>query len=280
MNDRRYYSARTGKGEREKPDLPMLCRLLRADYKRLVQDGYFDQAFGYYDGGNYVEGTLGADIGAAMFRRLSKSNLWPIEKRSQTYSEEDLFDVMEFLHDCAAKRIVIQEPFSGVLLPLVTMDSEAGRADFRSAMNAILRDYRNGYQVSEDGEILALGEEHMQPLLEQELPEYDPENVDSRVKAAVRKFRHHTPTLEDKQEAVRQLADVLEFLHPKLEGLLPSKEENELFMIANKFGIRHHRADQKTEYDKEIWLDWIFYCYLNTIHVSVNLLKRAEESSQ
>ena len=280
MNDRRYYSARTGKGERGKPDLTMLRRLFLADYKRLVQDGYFDQVFGYHDGRNYVEGTLGADIGAEMFRRLGKSDLWPIEKHSQTYSEEDLFDVMEFLHDCAAKRIVIQEPFSGVPLPLVTMNSEAGRADFRSAMDAILRDYRNGYQVSEDGEVLALGEEHMQPLLEQELPEYDPENVDSRVKAAVRKFRHHTPTLEDKQEAVRQLADVLEFLHPKLEGLLPSKEENELFMIANKFGIRHHTADQKTQYEKGIWLDWIFYCYLNTIHVSVNLLKRAEESSQ
>ena len=280
MNDRRYYSARTGKGEREKPDLPMLRRLFLADYKRLDQDGYFDQAFGYYDGSRRVEGTLGADIGAEMFRRLGKSNLWPIEERSGSYSEEDLFDVMELLHDYAAKRIVIREPFSGVLYPLVTMDSEAGGADFRSAMNATLRDYRDGYELSEDGEILSLGAAEMRALLEQELPQYDPKNVESRVKAAVRKFRHHTPSLEDKQEAVRQLADVLEFLRKKLEGVLPSKEENELFTIANSFGIRHHRTDQKTQYDKGIWLDWIFYCYLNTIHVSVNLLKRAEDISE
>lgn len=90
----------------------------------------------------------------------------------------------------------------------------------------------------------------------------------------MRRFRYHTASLEDKHQAVRQLADVLEFLRPKLEELLPSSDENELFKIANTFGIRHHRADQRTDYDADIWLDWIFCCYLNTIHTTLALLKR------
>jgi hypothetical protein len=73
---------------------------------------------------------------------------------------------------------------------------------------------------------------------------------------------------------VRQLADVLEFLRPKLKGTLHSKDEDDLFRIANNFGIRHHNPKQKTKYDEQVWLDWIFYCYLNTIHTTVALLKR------
>ena len=70
----------------------------------------------------------------------------------------------------------------------------------------------------------------------------------------------------------------LEFLRPKVEKILPSKDEGELFLIANALGRRHHNPKQKTEYDGEIWLDWIFYCYLNTIHTATKLLKRAEAS--
>lgn len=279
MNEREYYSSRSGKRHAQRPDLAMFLRLFRSDYLRFREDGYFNRAFGYQDGWNYVPGTLGDDIEAEMFRRLGRAGLWPIEQKCESYSEDDLFDVIEFLHEFAATN-VIQKEIGGEVISMIGPNPIAGRRDFREAINLLLRDYRDGYQLSEDGEVRALGPEDMRPLLEQELPEYDPENVDSRVKAAVRKFTHHTPTLEDRQEAVRQLADVLEFLRKKLEGILPSKEENELFTIANSFGIRHHRTDQKTQYDKGIWLDWIFYCYLNTIHVSVNLLKRAEDSSQ
>ena len=279
MNDRRYYSIRTGREPRSL-DLVMLLQLFGILYSDFTQKGLFCEAFGYncVDDGP-VPGKLGGDIDGVIQLRLRKAALWPVEPLLSSYKEDDLFDMVEFLHDIVSKpKRRSWHQFCG--WHYSDFNSTAGRQAFRTEVNQLLRDYRDGYELSDDGEILALGDEHMRPLLEQELPEYDPENVGSRVEAAVLKFRHHTPTLEDKQEAVRQLADVLEFLHKKLEGLLPSKEENELFMIANKFGIRHHRADQKTEYDKEIWLDWILYCYLNTIHVSVNLLKRAEESSQ
>ena len=269
-----YYSARTGKNPYSgKLDLPLLRRLFGDIYGRFSEKEYFEEAFGYYRFGTQeAAGKLGRDIEAHILRATGKPDLWPIEERHKSYSEDDLFDVIEFLYDCVSER---DRGFT-----YASYSTYRGRQAFRAEINSLLCDYGDGYELSEDGEVRALGAEEMRPLLDQELPEYDPEHVNSRVLAAFRKFRHHTPSVEDKHEAVRQLADVLEFLRDKLKGVLPSKEENELFMIANTFGIRHHRADQKTQYDKEIWLDWFFYCYLNTIHVSVNLLKRAEATAE
>lgn len=262
----------------EKPDLSMLCRLFYSMFDRLSKSGYFDEAFGYRDQSNDpVEGTLGPDIGAEMFRRLKKTDLYPIHRRYQFYSEDDLFDVIEFLYDCVSKH---ERGTTEHGMLYERFNADAGRQEFRLEINDLLRDYGDGYELSEEGEILSLGAEEMRPLLEQELPQYDPENVDSRVQSAVHRFRYHTASAEDKREAVSQLANVLEFLRPKLKGVLPSKDEGDLFNIANNFAIRHHNPAQKTQYDEGIWLDWIFYCYLNTIHVSVNLLKRAEENSQ
>ena len=60
---------------------------------------------------------------------------------------------------------------------------------------------------------------------------------------------------------------MLEYLRPKMKTLLTKSDENDLFNIANNFGIRHHNAKQKTSYDTAIWLSWMFYFYLATLHV-------------
>ena len=97
----------------------------------------------------------------------------------------------------------------------------------------------------------------------------------ARVEAAIHKFRRHRSSIEDRRDAVRDLADVLEYLRPKLKEVLVSKDEQDLFNIANNFGIRHHREGQKTDYDKAIWLSWVFYFYLATIHAAVRLIEKS-----
>jgi len=82
--------------------------------------------------------------------------------------------------------------------------------------------------------------------------------------------------LDEKKDAIRDLADVLEYLRPRLKDVLSSKDENDLFNLANNFGIRHHNANQKTDYDKEIWYPWMFYYYLATIRACISLLRKAE----
>jgi hypothetical protein len=40
---------------------------------------------------------------------------------------------------------------------------------------------------------------------------------------------------------------------------------NRRFELANRFGIRHNDDKQKTDYDPALWLEWMFFYYLNTI---------------
>ena len=56
--------------------------------------------------------------------------------------------------------------------------------------------------------------------------------------------------------------------------MLNNKDEKALFNIANNFGIRHHNDKQQTNYDPAIWLSWMFYFYLSTIHAVVRMIEK------
>ena len=227
-----------------------------------------------------IAGKLGSDIEAAMFWKLRKTELWPIQNKCDFYSEDDLFDAIEFLHDCVSKPVDgWRHTFNDCGWHYRTFSQDTGRQEFRDEINELLRDYKDGYELSEEGEILALAEPGLEPLLQAHLPEYDPKNVETRVNAAVRKFRNRHSSPDDRRDAIRDLADVLEFLRPKLKEVLTKQDENDLFNIANNFDIRHHNDKQKANYDKPIWYSWMFYFYLATIQASVRLIKKQEESS-
>ena len=46
--------------------------------------------------------------------------------------------------------------------------------------------------------------------------------------------------------------------------------------LANNFGIRHHNDQEKTAYDTSLWLSWMFYFYLATIHVVLRKHQQGE----
>lgn len=54
--------------------------------------------------------------------------------------------------------------------------------------------------------------------------------------------------------------------------MLQSKDEADLFHLANNFGLRHHNESQKTDYDAAIWLSWLYYYYLATIHATTRMI--------
>ncbi len=163
-------------------------------------------------------------------------------------------------------------------------DRASGKAEYREKLNRLLRAYDSGFEITEMGEVVSVPPTGFEPLMSVEVPGSDDINVGSRVDAAITKFRRHRSSIGDRKDAVRDLADVLEFLRPQLKDVLLSKDEQDLFNIANNFGIRHHRAGQKVGYDKAIWLSWIFYYYLATIHAAVRLIERSktdhEQNSQ
>lgn len=51
-------------------------------------------------------------------------------------------------------------------------------------------------------------------------------------------------------------------------------DESALFNIANNFWIRHNNRKQKLDYDDEVWLRWMFYVHLSTIHTVLRIKAR------
>lgn len=274
---RHYYSVRTGRNPLSGGfNLGAMLHLFRELFIYFEDEGYFQEALGYWcvDAG-FIAGNLGRSIEGALLLSLRKENLAPIRERIAFYTEEDLFDVIEFLHDHCSKPIVRHyHSYSNCGWHCDQFDRNAGRVEFRGKINELLEPYEKGFELSETGEVLALGNLSLAPLHEAPLPTSDADNVSARVAGAQAKFRRHRSTFSDRRDAIRDLADVLEFLRPQLDRVLTNKDDAALFNIANNFAIRHHNEKQQGTYDKAIWYSWIFYFYLATIHAAVRLIEK------
>jgi len=276
---RNYYSVRTGKHPTGgKIDLPALQKLTLAVYQQFEHKDYFQEAFGFecVDAG-YIEGAVGHDIEAFIFHQLRKDDLWPIPGNIKRFSEDDIFDVIELLYD------KISLPVSGEYhawndcgFHYDTFDKPAGQSKFREEINEILNEYAEGYQLQNNGEITTLPPQGLQDLETAPFPPGDEGAIQRRVQVAIDKFRRRGITPEERRDAVRDLADVLEYLRPKAKTVLNSKDENDLFNLVNNFGIRHHNKKQKTDYDTSIWLSWMYYYFLGTIHAVTRLIQKRD----
>ena len=136
--------------------------------------------------------------------------------------------------------------------------------------------------MTEQGLVLALGAGGLQHILSAEIVPYDEANVDSKVRNAIAKWRNRHLALSDKRDAIRELADVFEWLKKtkNLAAVLDGKDESAIFDLANNFAIRHHNPKQKSNYDRAIWYSWIFHFYLATYHASIRLLIKREKGKK
>ena len=271
---RQFYSLRKGtnpnlKGLPLKEVLGLFGRL----YSQLYEEGYFHEAFGFtcVDMGDLAGKVKDPEL--EMLLNIRKAGLWPPHERVTHYSEDDLFDVIEFLH------LYVSMPIDGTMHPYnqcgmhwETFNRALGQAEFRERINKLLGHYENRYELSAEGEVLQKPEAGFEPIFNADLPSTD-QNVTSRINSAVLRYRRHGSTLDDRRQAVRDLADVFEYLRPRVRTLLTKADENDLFNIANNFGVRHHNDKQRTAYDTGIWLSWMFYFYLSTIHVVLRKLE-------
>jgi hypothetical protein len=281
MRNKPYYSVRTGKNPlADSFDLDTVRTLFRNVFIHFEDEGYFQEALGYVcvDTG-FTSGTLGQDIEGVLLIELRKKNLTPIRAKIESYTEDDMFDMIEFLYENCSKPIERHwHSWSECGWHCSTFEREPGKSEFREKTNKILALYDKGYELSNDGEILSLADTGLDALFEAPLPTVDQQNVSVRVEVARTKFRRYRSSMDERRDAIRDLADVLEYLRPQLKQVLTKEDESDLFNIANNFGIRHHRQGQKTDYDKPIWYSWLFYYYLATIHAAVRLIERSRSS--
>lgn len=277
MKRKQYYLQRNGKIDNSPLlDLTLLKRLFLPIYNQLFREDYYQKSFGFYcvDQGE-VHGILGSDINTAVFFNIRKDNLWPIHDNIETYSEDDLFAIIEFLHDHCSKPLQGNyHSWNDCGWHYSTFDDQLGQKEFRDKVNILLGDYSTGFEISSTGEILNLPDSNLSSLLDAILPSSDEENINNKVNVAVSKFRKHKASLDDRKNALRELADVMEYLRPDIKETLMSNDEKDIFNIANNFGIRHHNQNQKVKYDKAIWYSWMFYYYLATIHASLRLIEK------
>ncbi len=275
--DRHYYSERlTGTPTQGRIDRANLNPMLKMYLQSLIRNGYFQGVFGHHcpDDG-FIPGSLGIDLHTGLMLRLKNPNLWPCPDNIENWSENEVFDVIEFCYDNVAKPIDRTEhKWDNCGWHVKSSDQDLGRNEFRAKMNDFLNSYDRGFTLSERGEILLLLEPELNSLIQSPVASSDEVNIVNRVHAASQKFRRHRPSAETQRDAVRDLFDVLEFLRPKAKDVLNRKDMNDLFEIANRFGIRHHTADQQTSYDLDVWLPWMFHYCLATIHAILSILDK------
>ena len=101
-----YYSQRRGTNPNLKGlPLPDIIDLFLRVFAQLQDDGYFHEAFGFECvDADHIDGRV-RDVELEMLLSIGKKGLWPIHKTASTYSEDDFFDILEFLYQHVSKPI-------------------------------------------------------------------------------------------------------------------------------------------------------------------------------
>jgi hypothetical protein len=274
VRDREYYAQRIGHvGSLSFEQIKTLFREILDD---LVREDYLIEATGFKYGDEIHHGIWGKDVPAFILKHLKMEDIWPFGKNLRRYDESTFFSVVEFIYDYVSKTV----PKRGAK---PSFEKEPAQRMYLKRVNEILNlrtihMIEDGvrrkivYELSDDGEIREKAQEGFEKLIE-EMPETgDPENIDEKIHYAKSRFLRYGATLEEKKDAVRTLGDVLEFLR-KSDIRMPKSDDSDLRNILNNFSIRHHNKEQKGEYTKSVWYEYMFYLFLTSINV---LLKMRE----
>lgn len=273
-----YFSERSGKVP-EHLSFDHLKRSIDIIYRKLNADGYFQNAFGYdcIDAG-YVSGEIKIGLHEQLILDFGErgEHMIPTTENILSLDRDTLFDLIEFLHNHIAKpKDFSNHNYNNCGLHVITASKKEGQREWRIEINKFLIRLDSPFRITEGGVIETLPtSEGLRNLVDSSTSYGDVDNIDRKVERACRLFLGHNSTIDNKKDAIRELADVLEFLRKEVKNQIFSKEENEIFIIANSFGIRHHNDLQKTEYDKESFYPWIFYAYLNTIDLLARLKRK------
>jgi hypothetical protein len=269
---KQYWSQR--KGLTAKYNFSDIKIAIKAIIDDFTSRCYFQEYYGYdcVDAeNNFSPGRAGKDISNFVLTRIKRRLEWPLNIES--FDKDTLFDIIELYHD------TISFPVKGHNHEYMqcgwhysSFDTIKGQEEYRKEINEMLADYENGYELNNDGQIVLLLTPGLTELTLAEIPTEDSEEtrIKNRIEWAVKKYRDRHSTIIDRREAVRELADVLEYLKPTLQSEMLTADEKALGNIANNFTIRHNNKSQKEEYSLP-WLSWIFYLYLSTIHLCLRL---------
>ena len=268
---KKYYAERHG----------LLTKQLQIDFDELLQ--YFIQVYKYFCDKEYFEvatkgvwrqitytqdfeqilpPSLQPSPEVYFATRLQNKEVWPIWQYLEGYDEPTLFSVIEILYD----HIGVYD------YEINEFESEAPKAEFAEQVNNILRAYKEGYYLEPtNGFIMQIPNGALREQLEYDGSDL-PDTVYDQLVTATEMYYRFDANLERKKKAINILADILESEREEVKDVLnaeyeiPKNEHDKLiFNIVNGYNIRHNRVDQKSDYSKEIWYDWMMQYYTSVI---------------
>ena len=278
---RDYFSFRNGK-QSSTISLEHVVKIITIRYNEFKNKGYFQYYFGFdcVDAG-FVPGQTSLTLEDQLILTFgSKDRFLPILENSGKSDLFSLFDLIEFLYDHSVKPIKpkIHDWYDcGIHVDFKNVNIHLGKYEWREEVNNYLPYLESPYTLNKDGKIIEIASsEGLQHLINHNVSHDAAETIDDRVKHACSLFLKGSSTINNKRDALKNLADVLEHLRDDIKSYTPNKVEKRLFEIANTFGIRHHNEKQSIDYNQEIYFYWIFYSYLSVI----DLLGRLKKSNK
>lgn len=269
---RPYWSERRSGSPGTQASLQTAVRQFIDTVNQLEDRGYFENAFSK----GCVEDPCEIDPSSLIEQAIGVPGLWPLEADCLAQNTDTFYDVVEVLHDLVARpRTRRAYDHAGRCWHYGGFSPETGRVLYRWRVNALLDRSDLGLRLADEGEdigrLVAVADPARADLLRTMAARED--TTGDQVRHAIKLYRGRQADEHDKRSAVVALYGVLEERRRLIKAELLSKDENDLFMIANNFAIRHQNEQQKHDYSVE-FLDWIFWWYLATIELTDRLLAR------
>ncbi|MEU6225274.1 hypothetical protein [Streptomyces sp. NPDC047042] len=242
------------------------------EFARLIGDfaenGYLVESFGQYCVDDHADLP---DASEVIEGRLGTPGLWPLAP--QTWDVDTFYGLTEVFHYLASRpRRRHPHSFDNCGWHYSEFDNRPARILYRWRANRLLREAGIEYELAAEGEdlgrLVAVTDDARSELVHRALHD-SPPDITAGVHHAIALFRGRGTSAESKRSAIFNLARVLEERRALIKEHL-GKDEGALFEIANRFDLRHRRADQRGDYD-EAFLDWIFWWYLATVELTNEL---------
>ncbi|MFG3172921.1 hypothetical protein [Streptomyces sp. NPDC048200] len=267
---RPYWPQRQGRGLSHDGSTP---RDTRRDFARMISDfaenGYLVHEFGQecVDDPNELP-----DASELIDRRLGIPNLWPLTP--EAWDQDTFFGLIEVFHDLVSRpRTRYFHNWDNCGWHHSDFHTGPARILYRGKVNPLLREAGIEYELAAEGDdlgrLVAVTDDARSTLVHRALTKSAPD-ITTRIRHAVALFRGRDTSVESKKSAIVTLAGILEERRALLKDEL-GKDEGALFEIANRYDLRHRKADQRGDYD-EAFLDWIFWWYLATVELTNRLV--------
>jgi hypothetical protein len=187
------------------------------------------------------------------------------------WSDDEFCDLIELLHDLAARpRNRHYHDYGNCGYHYSDHALRTGQMLYRIRVNELLATTNLPFRLATEGEdvgrLVTITDDSRAELLVRAAQQPTTRLTD-QVSHAIALYRSRQSTREDKVSAIRELMAVLEpDRYTVLKGTPAEKDNESLFLIANRYAIRHNKETELRDYS-QAFLDWMFWAALAMVEL-------------